>query len=70
MTVEGFDATQEQTMTEHTPKQFCRLQIVFPASNDDEAMAIKKKVGEAIAGIKNAQITFTLATVPYGMPVG
>lgn len=64
------NAANEMATTGEPPKQFCRIQVVFPANDDREAIETKRKIGEAIAGIQHAQITFTLATVPYGNPIG
>lgn len=40
--------------------QVCIIKIVFPAGSDDEAIAVKKKIGEIMAGTPDAQINFNL----------
>lgn len=42
-------------------KQVCRMEIVFPIESDEQAIAIKRIVGEALKDIKNKRFTFSIA---------
>ena len=44
--------------------QVCNAHILFAVNNDDEALAIKRKLGEAIAGLANVRLQFSMTTLP------
>ena len=51
-----------ETENPKEPTQVCSMQIAFPVTSDDEAIAYKKKITEILAECPNAQIRFTIAT--------
>lgn len=42
------------------PKQVCTITVVFPTDSDDQAIALKKKIDEAVSGIDAARIDFRI----------
>lgn len=48
--------------------QVCIIKIVFPTGSDDEAIVVKKKIGEVMAGMPDAQINFNLIAGRPPMP--
>jgi len=48
--------------------QLCRITIVFPVSDDMQAVTYKKKIVESIADITEARIDFNLVTMPIKSP--
>ena len=44
--------------------QLCSINIMFATMSDDEAMAVKKQVGEAVAGLENVRVQFSMTTMP------
>ncbi|KKM23802.1 hypothetical protein LCGC14_1611530 [marine sediment metagenome] len=59
-----------QTTTEKT--EICTMRIVFPVESDDQAIAVKKKIGDILADIPDTSIQFTLqsARAAMTMPAG
>lgn len=52
--------------TEHhdpTP-QLCTISIGFAVTNDDDALAVKKKIVEAVGNMPEVNIQFALRTMP------
>lgn len=50
----------ETRQPEKSKKELCTITVMFPVDTDEEAIAIKKKVQEALKGIVNPQLRFTL----------
>lgn len=46
------------------PKQLCTITIVFPVQSDDEAIAVKRKIGDAVSNIDDARIDFRIMSLP------
>lgn len=55
----------EQT---ETPKQICTLRILFPIETDEDAISYKQKITSILSQIPDAQINFSLTTVPKTLP--
>lgn len=54
-----------------TPKkELCTIRIMVQVESDEEALAIKRKVTEALKGNENAQVQFMLTSVPGILPRG
>ena len=51
-------------------KQVCRMTVTFPVESDEQAIAIKKKIGEATSELSEAQIQFSLMNLPTKAPLG
>lgn len=51
-------------------KEICTIRIMFPVTSDEQAIEYKKKIGEVLAEIPDAQIQFSLMTPPGGMSPG
>jgi len=51
-------------MTMTTPKQLCTIRIMLPVDSDDEAIALKKKVSDALGTNSEAVTRFSLDTLP------
>ncbi|KKN14571.1 hypothetical protein LCGC14_0994770 [marine sediment metagenome] len=45
-------------------KQICSITVMFPVDSDDAAIAVKKKVGEALSDIEDSRIDFRIMPVP------
>ncbi|GAH82632.1 unnamed protein product [marine sediment metagenome] len=45
-------------------KEVCSIRIMFPVDTDEQAIAYKKKIGLLLAEIPDAQIQFSLASIP------
>ena len=50
-------------------QEVCSIRIIFPVVSDEAAIEYKKKIAEVLAGIADAQIQFSLGTMPVGMPI-
>jgi len=50
------DATQNIPM----PKKACMITIMFPVTDDKEAMDVKQHIDNAIVGIKDKRFTFQI----------
>ena len=44
--------------------ELCTVTLMFPVVNDDEALAVKKKIVEVVSEIKDARIDFRIMSVP------
>jgi hypothetical protein len=44
--------------------QVCSINIMFVTASDDEAMAVKRKVTEALTNVKTIRSTFTMNGAP------
>ena len=42
----------------------CTIRILFPVESDEQAIAIKQKIGEVISDIPDANMQFSLTTMP------
>ena len=47
-----------------SPKQICSITVMFPVLSDDEAIAVKKKIGDAVADIEDSRVDFRIMPVP------
>ena len=47
-------------------KEVCRLSIIFPVESDEQAIEYKKKISALLVEIPDAQINFSLMTMPNG----
>ena len=45
-------------------KELCSIRIVFPVESDDQAIEYKKKIAALLAEIPDANITFSIHTMP------
>lgn len=45
-------------------KEVCSIRIMFPVESDEQAIGYKKKISNLLAEIPEAQIQFSLATMP------
>ncbi len=48
-------------------KQVCTITVIFPVESDEDAIIVKKKIGEAIGPVSEARIDFRIMQV---MPRG
>ena len=44
-------------------KEVCSITLIFPVLSDDEAMSVKKKIGEVVSDIPDARIDFRIANM-------
>lgn len=55
-------------MTNEKPIQMdseiCNIRIMFPVASDEQAIEYKKKIAVLLTDIPNAQIQFSLITMP------
>lgn len=49
---------------ETSEKELCQIRIMFPVESDEEAIACKKKIKEALADKSDAQVQFSITTSP------
>lgn len=49
---------------EKSNKQICQIRIMFPVDTDEQAIEYKKKIAIVLTEIPEAQINFSLMTVP------
>ncbi|GAH58387.1 unnamed protein product [marine sediment metagenome] len=47
-------------------KQVCTLRIMFPVNSDEQAIAAKKRIAEALKDDEHVQIHFALIPSPEG----
>lgn len=52
---------------EQDKKQVCSIRIMFPVVSDEQAIELKKKIAELLTAIPEANIQFSIASIP-GMP--
>jgi len=45
------------------PKQVCTMRIIFPVESDEQAIALKKKINEALSDLPEAGIDFALSNM-------
>jgi len=57
---------------ETKPKQICSINIAFPVEDDNEAIALKKKIEDALKDNPTARVDFRITTIPTrpGPPLG
>lgn len=46
-----------------SPKQICTITVIFPVVSDDEAIAVKKKIGDAVAEISESRVDFRITNL-------
>jgi len=44
--------------------QLCRMSIMFPVDNDEEAIDIKKAISACVVSVPNVRMEFGLVTMP------
>jgi hypothetical protein len=49
---------------EQDKKQICSIRIMFPTISDEQAIEYKKKISTLLAEIPDANIQFSLMTMP------
>lgn len=49
---------------EQDKKELCSIRIMFPVESDEKAIEYKKKIADLLAEISDAQIQFSIATMP------
>ena len=59
---------ERETMPEEQ-KEVCSIRIIFPVESDEKAIDYKRKIAALLAEVADAQIQFSLGTMPIGMPV-
>jgi len=47
-----------------TGSEICSIRIMFPVSSDEQAIEYKKKIQSVLSDNPDAQIQFSIATVP------
>ncbi len=53
-----------------SPKQVCTITVAFPVESDDDAIAVKKKITDAVSNKPDARIDFRIMNMGrYGPPV-
>lgn len=53
-----------------TGSEICSIRIMFPVQSDEQAIDYKKKITALLAEIPDAQIQFSLSTMPSKAPIG
>jgi hypothetical protein len=46
------------------PKEFCRITVVFPLRDDTCALNLRREIAKWLVADPQAQITFTIASLP------
>jgi len=46
------------------PVQACRIIVTFPVQTDEQALAVKRQITDAISELPDGQIQFSLMTLP------
>lgn len=59
-----------QTKQNQTDSEVCSLRITFPVASDEEAIAYKKKINDALADKPDAQIQFAIMSGSPRPPMG
>jgi len=50
----------ENNLTPRIQQSVCRIDIMFPVESDDQAIAVKQKVTEALAELAKKRIQFSI----------
>ncbi len=50
--------------------EICTIRMMFPVESDEQAIAFKKKISVILAEIPDAQMQFSLATIPASLARG
>ena len=45
-------------------KEICSIRIMFPVESDEQAIAYKKKISDILSEIADAQINFSISSLP------
>lgn len=53
---------------EQDKKEVCMIRVLFPVNSDEEAIALKKKIKEALADKPDAQMQFSIMPLPPNAP--
>ena len=54
----------EQTTNPSPHKELCSIRIMFPVDTDEQAIDYKKKIAAVLSEIPEAQINFSIMTMP------
>ena len=49
---------------EKMASEICSIRIMFPVNSDEEALAVKKKITEAVSNIPDVHTNFSISTLP------
>lgn len=49
--------------------QACRIIVMFPVESDEQALTVKRHITEALSEIKEAQLDFSIRTMPLNTPI-
>ncbi len=55
---------------ENPKQEICTIRIVFPVESDEEAIACKKKIAEALSNKPDAQVQFAIMSGTLRPPIG
>lgn len=62
---------ETKTPPKETSKpEICQIRIVFPVDSDEQAIEYKKKIVTILSEIPDAQVHFSLMSMPAGKPNG
>jgi len=53
-----------------TGSEICSIRIMFPVTSDEQAIEYKKKIQSVLSDNPEAQIQFSIATMPAKPPIG
>lgn len=53
-----------ETKQKVTASEVCTIRIAFPVESDEQALACKKKVSEALSDIPDVGIHFSISNMP------
>lgn len=45
-------------------KELCTMRIAFPVMSDEQALDVKRKIGEILQGVENPQMQFSIMSIP------
>ena len=51
-----------------SPKQICSITVIFPVESDDQAIDVKKKIGEVVGDTADVMIDFRIRGLPANGP--
>lgn len=54
---------------DNNPKDVCMIRIVFTVESDEQAIAAKKSIAEALKDIEGVQVHFALTPPPTQPPM-
>ena len=45
------------------PKELCTITILFPVESDEDALAVKRKIGDVMSVIEDARVDFRIVNM-------